>query len=310
MPNRKIAPQDSRLRTQNSSSRLPRWLRRPLAHGAGIAATQGVLDELNLATVCRGARCPNIGECFARRTATFMILGKICTRRCAFCNVGGGAEKSHAPEPVAADEPERVAEAAKRLGLRHVVITSVTRDDLPDGGASHFARCIARVREIGCTVEVLTPDFRGDDAAVRAVAEAGPEVYNHNIETVPALYEKVRPGADYAVSLELLKLVKTEFPAIITKSGLMVGCGETDGEVLSVMDDLRGVRCDVITIGQYLAPSGAHLPISRFVPPEEFAAFERAAHKKGFLAAACGPYVRSSYDASGVLDAARKDRIS
>ncbi|MHC4662545.1 MAG: lipoyl synthase [Planctomycetota bacterium] len=288
-----------------NSPRFPEWLRRPLAYGAGIAATHGVLDDLGLATVCHGAKCPNISECFAKRTATFMILGTVCTRRCAFCNIGG-AKENPKPKPVEVDEPERIATASRRMKLRHVVITSVTRDDLPDGGASHFAHGIELIRTNEISIEVLTPDFNGNENSIRAVAESGPDVYNHNIETVPRLYGAVRPGADYERSLSLIKLVKNEFPNIVTKSGMMVGCGETLEEVLAVMDDLRSSDCDVITIGQYLAPSEKHLPIHRFVVPEEFSEMKNAAKEKGFLGVACGPYVRSSYNAAYVFGKAGK----
>jgi lipoic acid synthetase len=284
------------MNTQRKKPRFPRWLRRPIAHGAGIEATRKILDELGLATVCHGAKCPNIGECFSRHTATFMILGRVCTRNCRFCNISEGV-----PEPIAKDEPQRIAEAAARMNLRHVVITSVTRDDLPDGGAGIFARCIELVHNDQRTVEVLTPDFEGNRDSIRAVARAGPEVYNHNVETVPRLYREVRPGADYERSLDILRLVKNEFQHIVTKSGMMVGCGETPDEALSVMDDLRRAGCDVITVGQYLAPSEKHLPVRRFVPPEEFSELEKAARRKGFRAAACGPYVRSSYNAAEIL---------
>ncbi|TET31729.1 MAG: lipoyl synthase [Planctomycetota bacterium] len=284
--------------------RFPQWLRRPIAHGAGIEATRKILGELGLATVCHGAKCPNIGECFSRHTATFMILGRVCTRNCRFCNISEGR-----PEPVAEDEAGRVAKAAARMNLRHVVITSVTRDDLPDGGAGVFARCIELLHNDGRTVEVLTPDFRGSMKAIRTVAKAGPEVYNHNVETVPRLYRDVRPGADYERSLELLRLVKDEFQHIATKSGMMVGCGETPDEVLSVMDDLRCAACDVITIGQYLAPSEKHLPVARFAPPGEFNELEKAARRKGFLAAACGPYIRSSYNAADILSKLESSKV-
>src|SRR5437868_2528684 len=243
--------------------RLPDWLKRPLPRGNGNFFTEGLLRELRLETVCENARCPNRPECYARRTATFMVLGNVCTRPCGFCSVPRGT-----PEALEGDEPERVAEAAHRLGLRHVVITSVTRDDLPDGGADHFRRCILAVRQrTGAAVEVLTPDFLGDLSAVDRVLEARPEVYNHNTETVPRLYRKVRGRADYRRSLDLLAHVKRRSPRTVTKSGLMLGLGETVEELFEVLADLRSVRCDTLTLGQYLAPTLKHIPVARYVSP-------------------------------------------
>src|SRR3989440_3745360 len=251
-----------------TSRRLPAWLKRPLPAGNENFFTHKLLRELRLETVCENARCPNRPECYARRTATFMILGNICTRPCGFCSVPRGR-----PEELEDDEPERVAEASARLGLRHVVITSVTRDDLPDGGADHFRRCILAVRRrTGAVVEVLTPDFLGDTAAIDRVLEAAPEVYNHNMETVPRLYKKVRGRASYQRSLDLLAHVKRCAPDIVTKSGLMLGLGETAEELLDVLADLRAAACDTLTLGQYLAPTLKHVPVARYVPPEEFAA--------------------------------------
>jgi lipoic acid synthetase len=283
--------------------RLPAWLKRPLPRGNGNFFTQGLLRELRLETVCENARCPNRPECYARRTATFMILGNVCTRPCGFCSVPRGA-----PESLEDDEPERVAEAAHRLGLRHVVITSVTRDDLPDGGADHFYRCIVAVRaRTGAAVEVLTPDFLGDRRAVDRVLEARPEVYNHNLETVPRLYKKVRGRAAYQRSLDLLAHVKRRAPRTLTKSGLMLGLGETTQELLEVLADLRAVGCDTLTLGQYLAPTLKHLPVERFVPPAEFDALGALARSLGFAQVASGPFVRSSYHADEMLsgDASR-----
>ena len=246
--------------------RLPSWLKRNLPRGNENFFTQSLLDELSLETVCENARCPNRPECYSRRTATFMILGNVCTRPCGFCSVSKGT-----PHELAADEPERVAEAAYRLGLRHVVITSVTRDDLPDGGADHFARCVRAVRAgTGAAVEVLTPDFTGDTSAIDRVLESQPEVYNHNLETVPRLYRKARGQADYRRSLDLLDHVQLRSPQTLTKSGLMLGLGETTDELLEVFADLRSVYCDTLTLGQYLAPTLKHIPVARFVPPEEF----------------------------------------
>jgi lipoic acid synthetase len=279
--------------------RLPPWLRRNLPRGNGNFFTQGLLRELRLETVCENARCPNRPECYARRTATFMILGNVCTRPCGFCSVPRGA-----PEPLEADEPERVAEAALRLGLRHVVITSVTRDDLSDGGADHFCRCVLAVRErTGAVVEVLTPDFLGDLAAVERVLEARPEVYNHNLETVPRLYKKVRGRAAYQRSLDLLAHVKRRSPETTTKSGLMLGLGETTEELLEVLADLRSVECDMLTLGQYLAPTLRHVPVARYVPPAEFDALAVLARSLGFHHVAAGPFVRSSYHADEMVSA-------
>jgi lipoic acid synthetase len=279
--------------------RLPSWLKRPLPRGNGNFFTHDLLRELRLQTVCENARCPNRPECYARRTATFMILGNICTRPCGFCSVPRGT-----PAALEDDEPERVAEAAQRLGLRHVVITSVTRDDLPDGGADHFRRCILAVRgRTGAVVEVLTPDFLGDRAAIDCVLAARPEVFNHNTETVPRLYRKVRGRADYQRSLDLLAHVKRRAPEIVTKSGLMLGLGETTEELLEVLADLRGVGCDVLTLGQYLAPTLKHLPVVRYVPPAEFDALAVLARSLGFREVASGPFVRSSYHADEMVTA-------
>jgi lipoic acid synthetase len=277
--------------------RLPAWLKRPLPRGNGNFFTEGLLRELRLETVCESARCPNRPECYARRTATFMILGNLCTRPCGFCSVPRGT-----PEAPEADEPERVAEAAHRLGLRHVVITSVTRDDLPDGGADHFYRCVRAVRRrTGAAVEVLTPDFQGSAAAIDRVLEARPEVYNHNMETVPRLYQKVRGRADYQRSLDLLARVKRRHPDVVTKSGLMLGLGETAEELLDVLADLRAVRCDTLTLGQYLAPTLKHLPVVRWVPPGEFDRLAALARSMGFAQVASGPLVRSSYHADQMV---------
>ncbi len=286
--------------------RLPQWLKRPLPRGNFNALTTRVLRELRLETVCENARCPNRPECYARLTATFMILGNVCTRPCSFCSVQRG--KPAPPEP---DEPERVAEAAARLGLKHVVITSVTRDDLPDGGASHFAAVIRSVRRrTGATIEVLIPDFRGDWHALRTVLDARPEVLNHNVETVPRLYDRVRRNADYRRSLRLLQLSKELAPEVATKSGLMVGLGETWDELLEVFADLRAVGCDILTVGQYLQPAPERMPVVRYVTPKEFEELERLARKFGFRAVACGPFVRSSYQAEEVIAAVRSTAAS
>ncbi|MCS7167915.1 MAG: lipoyl synthase [Gemmatales bacterium] len=277
--------------------RLPKWLKKPLPRGNEGFYTHRLLRALRLETVCENSRCPNLPECYSRRTATFMILGNICTRPCGFCAVARGR-----PLPVEADEPARLAEAVRRLGLRHVVITSVTRDDLPDGGAEHFYRCILAVRQATqATVEVLTPDFLGNWRAVERVVEAAPDVYNHNVETVPRLYRRVRGRADYQRSLQLLAYVKARAPQIVTKSGLMLGLGETREELLEVLADLRQHGCDCLTLGQYLAPSDHHLPVVRYVPPEEFAELGDIAKRMGFVHVASGPFVRSSYHAEEMV---------
>ncbi|MEX0794331.1 MAG: lipoyl synthase [Pirellulaceae bacterium] len=279
----------------SSKSRLPRWLKRNVPKGNAGHSTTNLLEELGLETVCENARCPNRMECYSQQTATFMILGNICTRACGFCSVSRGA-----PEPLSDDEPERLAEAAARLGLAHVVITSVTRDDLPDGGADHYYRCILAVRErTGATVEVLTPDFIDSKEALTRVLEAKPEVFNHNTETIPRLYRRVRgPKSEYAWTLELLRRVKEIAPDVKTKSGLMLGLGETEEEVLAVLADLRGVDCDFLTLGQYLQPDEKkYLPVVRYLHPEEFDQLGEKAKQLGFSKVASGPFVRSSYHA-------------
>jgi lipoic acid synthetase len=278
---------------------LPSWLKRPLPRGNGNFFTHELLRELRLETVCENARCPNRPECYARRTATFMILGNVCTRPCGFCAVARGQ-----PEQLEDDEPARLAQAACRLGLRHVVITSVTRDDLPDGGADHFYRCIRAVQaRTPARVEVLTPDFLGDTQAIDRVLEARPDVYNHNLETVPRLYKKVRGRADYQRSLDVLAHVKRQQPAIVSKSGLMLGLGETTEELLEVFADLRAARCDILTLGQYLAPTLKHIAAVRYVPPAEFDALAVLARSMGFGQVASGPFVRSSYHADEMVGA-------
>ncbi|MDR2164068.1 MAG: lipoyl synthase [Zoogloeaceae bacterium] len=283
----RIVPADAPLRK-------PAWIRVKAGNMTGrFGEVKRVLRQQGLHTVCEEAACPNIGECFGRGTASFMILGDICTRRCPFCDVGHGR-----PLPPDPGEPAHLAETAARLDLRYVVITSVDRDDLRDGGAAHFAAVVRAAREKTPTmqIEILTPDFRGrEDIALEALGEALPDVLNHNLETVPRLYRAVRPGADYAGSLRLLQAFKRRHPGVRTKSGLMVGLGETDDEILAVMRDLRAHAVDLLTIGQYLAPSAHHLPVVRYVPPETFAAFESAAREMGFSGAACAPMVRSSY---------------
>ncbi len=280
--------------------RLPAWLKRPLPQPE-MLFTSSVIHDLRLETVCDSAKCPNRTECWSQRTATFMVLGNVCTRPCGFCSVPKGKT-----EQVEADEPERVAEAAARLGLKYVVITSVTRDDLPDGGAEHFHRCVSAVRhKTGATIEVLTPDFMGNRAAIARVVEAAPEVFNHNTETVPRLYHRVRRNADYRRTLDLLRQVKQTAPGMTTKSGLMLGLGETIEELFDVLADLRLAGCDILTLGQYLQPTPAHLPVERFVPPEEFEEIGRRARGLGFSLVASGPFVRSSYHAGEMAEQAR-----
>lgn len=283
--------------TPRERRRLPRWLKRPLPK-PGMYYTDSVIQDLRLETVCESAKCPNRTECWSQQTATFMVLGNVCTRPCGFCSVPKGKT-----ETVELDEPERVAEAAERLGLKYVVITSVTRDDLPDGGADHFYHCVHAVRNrTGSEVEVLTPDFLGNRAAISRVIEARPDVFNHNTETVPRLYDRVRRNADYQRTLDLLAQIKDEAPDMPTKSGLMLGLGETTEEVLEVCADLRAVGCDMITLGQYLAPSPQHLPVERFVPPEEFDEIGDLVRSLGFTMVASGPFVRSSYHAGEMAE--------
>ena len=280
--------------------RLPKWLKRPLPQ-PGMAYTSSVISDLRLETVCDSAKCPNRTECWSQQTATFMILGNVCTRPCGFCSVPKGKT-----ETVELDEPARVAEAAERLGLKYVVITSVTRDDLPDGGADHFYQCIQAVRErTGAEVEVLTPDFLGNRAAISRVIAGQPDVFNHNTETVPRLYHRVRRNAVYQRTLDLLAQVKEEAPDMPTKSGLMLGLGETREELMDVCADLRGVGCDMITLGQYLQPGPTHLPVERFVPPEEFDEIGDQVRRLGFKMVASGPFVRSSYHAGEMANQAR-----
>lgn len=282
----KIIPLTERLRK-------PQWIRAKIGSGAGYQEMKRILREHDLHTVCEEATCPNIGECFGKGTASFMILGDICTRRCPFCDVAHG--KPLPPDP---EEPQHLAHSIALLKLRYVVITSVDRDDLRDGGARHFSDCLSAIRAASpaTKLETLVPDFRGRlEVALEAMASELPDVLNHNLETVPRLYPLARPGADYAHSLKLLKEFKARFPQVMTKSGLMLGLGETDEEVLQVMRDLRAHDVEMLTLGQYLQPSEGHLPVLRYVPPETFRMFEHAAKEMGFFHAACGPMVRSSY---------------
>jgi lipoyl synthase len=287
----------------------PEWIRvRAGSPTTRFYEIKQILRESHLNTVCEEASCPNIGECFGKGTATFMIMGDKCTRRCPFCDVGHGR-----PDPLDANEPENLARTIARLKLRYVVITSVDRDDLRDGGAQHFVDCIRKTRELspGTSIEVLVPDFRGrDDRALQILTAAPPDVMNHNLETVPRLYREARPGSDYAFSLNLLKKFKALHPGVPTKSGLMVGLGETDEEIIQAMRDMRAHDIDMLTIGQYLAPSTSHLPVRRYVHPDTFRMFEATAYELGFSHAAVGAMVRSSYHAdqqahaAGVVDAA------
>jgi lipoic acid synthetase len=274
----------------------PDWIRVKAGSSAGrFGEIKQILREHNLHTVCEEATCPNIGECFGNGTATFMILGDLCTRRCPFCDVGHGK-----PLPPDAEEPEKLARTIAAMKLKYVVITSVDRDDLRDGGARHFADCISKVREYsrGTKIEVLVPDFRGRlDIALDILAATPPDVMNHNMETVPRLYKQARPGADYDNSLQLLKAFRARVPGVPTKSGLMVGLGETDEEILETLRDLRAHEVEMLTIGQYLAPSGHHLPVLRYVHPDVFAMYAREATAMGFTHAASAPLVRSSYHA-------------
>jgi len=288
----------------------PPWLRVKAPVSAAYGETRALMRDLNLVTVCEEAACPNIGECWAQKHATMMILGAVCTRACAFCNVATGR-----PDLLDPHEPEHVGTAVARLGLRHVVITSVDRDDLADGGAQHFADTIAAVRQLspGTTIEVLTPDFLRKEGAVEIVVAARPDVFNHNMETVPRLYPSIRPGARYANSLSVLQQVKALDPGIFTKSGIMVGLGENDDEVGMLMDDLRAADVDFMTIGQYLQPTPKHAPVDRFVTPETFADFARMGADKGFLLMSSTPLTRSSYHADAdfaALQAARQARLA
>jgi len=273
------------------ASRFPPWLSKRLPPGDRLAPVLGALEDLQLCTVCQEAHCPNLGECFARGTATFMILGATCTRGCTFCAVAKGR-----PEPVEPDEPQRVAEAVARLGLGHMVVTSVTRDDLPDGGSGQFADTVRAVRRrCGAAVEVLTPDFQGRGRDADRVALARPDVFNHNVETVPRLYPGVRPEADYERSLWLLR--RMAGCGLMVKSGLMLGLGESEEELVRSLEDLRRAGCRGLTLGQYLRPSARHHPVLEFVPPERFERLRTAALEMGFAAVASGPFVRSSYNA-------------
>ena len=293
-------------RPETPALRKPAWIRVKAPGSPGYAETRAIVREHGLHTVCEEAGCPNIGECWEKRHATFMIMGDVCTRACAFCNV-----KTGLPGALDRAEPDHVADAVAKLGLKHVVVTSVDRDDLDDGGADHFAQTIRaiRARNAGTTIEVLTPDFLRKDGAVEIVVDARPDVFNHNLETVPSKYLTVRPGARYFHSLRLLQQVKERDPFMFTKSGIMVGLGEERNEVLQVMDDLRAAQVDFLTIGQYLQPTVKHAAVARFVPPEEFADLAAMARAKGFLLVSATPLTRSSYHADTDFAALRAARL-
>lgn len=276
----------------------PEWLKTRYGQNPNREAVEAVLSQLKLNTVCQEAACPNYEECFSKKTATFMILGTNCTRNCRFCNV-----RHEAPLPIDPQEPQHVAEAVLALGLQYVVITSVTRDDLPDGGASHFSEVIRCLRQHApdTAIEVLIPDFRGNMEALKLVTEAGPDIISHNMETVAALYQEVRPQADYAQSLALLEHIKRYNPNIRSKSGIMLGLGESKEQVLALFDDLRTVGCEFLTIGQYLSPTRAHLPVQAYIEPAQFDEYGAIARQKGFSFVASAPLVRSSYQASEAL---------
>jgi len=287
--------------------RKPSWIRVKAPGSPVYNETRAIMRENSLNTVCEEAGCPNIGECWSKKHATMMIMGDTCTRACAFCNVRTGQ-----PDKLDPDEPENVGRAVSKLGLKHVVITSVDRDDLADGGADHFTQVIAATRKLspGTTIEVLTPDFLRKDGAIEIVADAKPDVFNHNLETVPSLYLSIRPGARYFHSLRLLQQVKERDPSLFTKSGIMVGLGEQRHEVLQVMDDLRAANVDFLTIGQYLQPTRKHAAVESFVTPDEFKAYERMAYGKGFLLVSASPLTRSSYHAGDDFERLRKVRAA
>ncbi len=287
-------------------ARLPPWFKQRLVSPETMMAMEGLLESLKLHTICESARCPNIGDCFSRKTATFLILGNICTRNCGFCAVDKGR-----PLPVDKEEPKHLLGAVEKLGLRYVVITSVTRDDLDDGGAAHFAAAVNLILEKrpGTLVEVLVPDFLGSSEALGKVIAAAPSVINHNVETVPRLYPEVRSMADYWRSIGLLALVKESASGIVTKSGLMVGLGETREEVVSVMKDLREAKCDLLTLGQYLPPSPQHYPLSRYVSPEDFTEFGAIGRSLGFAEVVSAPLVRSSFKAEELYSKAGQNTV-
>lgn len=295
VPDPRLQTLDSRPGERSEPTRRhPDWIKVRMPGGPGYTKTKAIVSTFKLNTVCQEAQCPNIGECWGHGTATFMLMGEVCTRNCRFCAVTHGHVALLDP-----DEPRRVAEAALRMGLSHVVVTSVNRDDLPDGGAAHFAATARALKQLqpDCTVEVLTPDFQGDEEAVATVARSPIEIYNHNTETVPRLYKRVRPGGKYERSLRVLQKAKEVRPDLKSKTGLMLGLGETYEELLSVFGDLRAVDCDILTLGQYLRPSKDQLPVERYVHPDEFAVLRQEALTLGFRHVEAGPLVRSSYHA-------------
>lgn len=291
--------------TKDQMQRKPDWIRVRAPQSKGYFETKKLLNEKKLHTVCEEAACPNIGECWAQKHATVMILGSVCTRACSFCNIETGK-----PDMVNPHEPENIGDVAKVSGLKHIVITSVDRDDLADGGADQFVKCIENVRKKSpdTTIEILTPDFLRKDGALEKVVAAKPDVFNHNLETVPGLYTEIRPGARYFHSLWLLKRVKEIDPTIFTKSGLMVGLGEKKEEILQVMDDMRTADIDFLTIGQYLRPTLRHAPVDRYVHPDEFKFYEKMAYNKGFLMVSASPLTRSSYHAGDDFAKMRQER--
>jgi lipoic acid synthetase len=295
------------IKNQQTRTPKPEWLRVKAPTSKAYGETRKLMRDLNLHTVCEEAACPNIGECWTQKHATMMILGDICTRACAFCHI-----KTGRPGNVDPDEPAHVGEAVAKLGLHHVVITSVDRDDLEDGGAAHWVEVIKSIKAAcpDTTIEVLTPDFRKKLGSTDLVAQAHPDVYNHNLETVPRLYRTIRPGARYFTSLRLLERVKEVVPTVFTKSGIMVGLGETKDEVLQVMDDMRAADVDFLTIGQYLQPTPRHAAVDRFVTPDEFAEYEKMARAKGFLMVSATPLTRSSYHADADFARLREARES
>jgi lipoic acid synthetase len=287
------------IRKEEKTLEKPTWLKTRLPPFEDLVKVKSILDSANLHTVCEEARCPNLGECFSKGTATLLILGRICTRNCGFCAVGHGVSA-----PPDEEEPEKVAQAVKKMGLHYVVITSVTRDDLPDGGASHFSRTIQAIRALdrGIKIEVLIPDFKGNLSSLDTILRKGPDVLNHNVETILRLYQEVRPQADYRRSLDLLKRAKERNPGTVTKSGFMLGLGETEKEIFSLLKDLREVECDFLTIGQYLQPRPDRLPVVRYIPPEEFEKFKKIGEEMGFKSVASGPFVRSSFHAAQMFE--------
>jgi len=288
-------------------SKFPPWIKIRIPASINIESTAQLLEELKLNTVCQSAICPNIGECFAQKTATFMIMGEICTRNCAFCAVKKGI-----PTPLDLEEPQRIAEAAEKLGLRHIVITSVTRDDLHDGGAGHFLSCITAIRKLNQSViiEVLTPDFCGSETSLDLLLSGPPDIFNHNLETIPRLYQKVRPQASYTRSISLLENVKSKTSSVYTKSGLMVGLGETFQEIKNVLQDLHNVGCDIVTIGQYLRPSSSHLEVVEYIKPEIFEEYRKLGEEIGFMHVAAAPLVRSSFHAEQFSNKFMKNHVT